>query len=148
MTPVELLIAAMSTDAGAVSGSQASDALPMTTVYTGDDGLTHFADGEIPLIVRDFSPPAPPVSVSDWSSASGVAFGIIAADWDGDWHPAPRRQFVAMMRGTIEIETGDGEKRPFAAGSAYLLTDLDGQGHRARVLGGDAATIALISVPA
>lgn len=146
MTPIDFLFA-MSTDAGAVSGSLAANALPITTIYTGDDGLAHFTDDSIPLVLRHFSPPAPPVAVSDWSSASGVAFGVIAADWNGDWHPAPRRQFVAMMRGTIEIETGDGEKRAFAAGSAYLLTDLDGQGHRARVVGDEAATIALISVP-
>ena len=127
--------------------TEAANALPITTIYTGDDGLTHFADDAIPLAFKDFSPPAPPVAVSEWLSASGVAFAIIAPDWDGDWHPAPRRQFVAMMQGTVEIETGDGETRRFKAGSAYLLTDLEGQGHRARVLGGVTATIALISVP-
>ena len=123
------------------------DALAITTIYTGDDGLTHFADDAIPLTIREFSPSAPPIAVSDWLNANGVAFSVIAPDWDGDWHPAPRRQFVAMMQGTIEMETSDGEKRAFTAGSAYLLTDLDGQGHCARVVGGEPATIALISVP-
>ena len=128
-------------------GSAAAHTLPMTTIYTGDDGLTHFADAPVPLNVQDFSLPAPPLALSAWSDANGVAFAVIAPDWYGDWHPAPRRQFVVVMWGSIEIETGDGELRRFDAGSAYLVTDVDGQGHRARVLGGEPATIALISVP-
>src|SRR5438132_9763907 len=52
-----------------------------------------------------------------------------------DWHPAPRRQFVILLSGQLEIGLGDGTKHVFGAGDARLVEDTTGQGHTTRVLG-------------
>ena len=52
-----------------------------------------------------------------------------------DWHPAPRRQFVIVLAGQLEIGLGDGGKHVFSAGDARLVEDTTGKGHTTRVLG-------------
>ena len=50
-----------------------------------------------------------------------------------DWHPAPRRQFVIILQGQLEIGLTDGSKHTFGAGDARLVEDTTGQGHQTRV---------------
>src|SRR5947199_9932265 len=52
-----------------------------------------------------------------------------------DWHPAPRRQFVIILSGQLEIGLGDGGKHLFGPGDARLVEDTTGRGHTTRVLG-------------
>ena len=47
-----------------------------------------------------------------------------------DWHPAPRRQYVIVVSGQLEIGLGDGTLRRFGPGDARLVEDTTGQGHR------------------
>ena len=51
-----------------------------------------------------------------------------------DWHPAPRRQFVIVLQGQLEIGLGDGSKHVFGPGDARLVEDTTGQGHTTRVV--------------
>ena len=53
----------------------------------------------------------------------------------GDWHTAPRRQFVIILSGHLEIGFGDGTKRIFGPGDARLVEDTTGQGHTTAVHG-------------
>ena len=50
-----------------------------------------------------------------------------------DWHPAPRRQYVIILTGQLEIGLGDGTTRRFGPGDARLVEDTTGQGHTTRV---------------
>jgi hypothetical protein len=52
-----------------------------------------------------------------------------------DWHPAPRRQFVIILSGQLEIGVGDGSKHVFGPGDARLVEDTTGRGHTTRVHG-------------
>ena len=52
--------------------------------------------------------------------------------YDYDWHPAPQRQFIALLDGAIEIEVSDGERRTFRGGEVLLLEDTAGRSHRTR----------------
>ena len=52
-----------------------------------------------------------------------------------DWHPAPRRQFVIILSGQLEIGLGDGSKHLFGPGDARLVEDTTGKGHTTRVHG-------------
>ncbi|MEQ8663367.1 MAG: hypothetical protein RLW62_21330, partial [Gammaproteobacteria bacterium] len=87
-------------------------------------------------------------AISPHLDATDLAFASLAAGYFGDWHPAPRRQYGLLLAGALEIETGDGETRRFERGSVFLLEDVSGQGHRTRVVGDEAALIALVPVPA
>jgi hypothetical protein len=52
-----------------------------------------------------------------------------------------------ILKGRLEIETGDGDTRQFGAGSAFLVEDIDGQGHRTRVVSDAPAVIAMVPNP-
>ena len=103
----------------------------VTRIFTGPDGETHFADVEVPLadagrIGR----------LSETVPATGVTFRETPADYDYDWHPAPRRQYIVLLDGEIEIVVGDGETRRFRGGDVLLVEDTDGRGHRTRTVDG------------
>ena len=61
-----------------------------------------------------------------------------------DWHPAPRRQFVIILSGQLEIGCGDGTTQVFGPGDARLVEDTTGKGHTTRVLGGEPCLTATI----
>jgi len=105
-------------------------------LYTAPDGQSHFEAIDA-------------VRTSEW--ARGLATTQISFhEWPVgrflDWHPAPRRQFVIILAGQLEIGLGDGSKHVFGPGDARLVEDTTGQGHTTRVVGDQpvlTATIAL-----
>ena len=98
-----------------------------TRIYTGDDNQSHFEDCVVPLEDR------PTGRMSGKIPASGIIFRENDPDYNLDWHPAPRRQYVIMHEGLVEIEVGSGEKRVFKPGDIMLAEDTTGQGHRSRI---------------
>lgn len=103
--------------------------MKVTRVYTGDDGESHFADLELPLAdageIGRLSEP--------WQ-ATGIIFRETDEDYNFHWHNAPRRQFVIMLDGAVEIEVGDGEMRRLGPGDILLLEDTIGRGHISRAV--------------
>ena len=67
----------------------------------------------------------------------GLTFVSAPEGWVGDWHPAPRLQFMVKLTGMTEIVASDGERREFGPGTVLLLEDTSGKGHYSRVLGPD-----------
>jgi len=61
-----------------------------------------------------------------------------------DWHPAPRRQFVIILSGQLEIGFSDGTKQVFGPGDARLVEDTTGKGHTTRVHGSQPCMTATI----
>ena len=64
-----------------------------------------------------------------------------------DWHPAPARQFVLLLKGELEVEASDGERRRFTQGSIALVDDTKGNGHKDHAVNDDDVPLALIPVP-
>ncbi|MDF1568997.1 MAG: hypothetical protein RQ801_15180 [Spirochaetaceae bacterium] len=52
--------------------------------------------------------------------------------YDYDWHVAPRRQYIVMLSGLVEIQVSDGETRVFGPGEIVLVEDTTGKGHKSR----------------
>jgi hypothetical protein len=103
----------------------------ITRISNGPDGETHFGDIEIPL--------APAGTIGRLSAlvpATGVIFRETPPDYDYDWHAAPRRQYIVLLDGEIEITVGDGEMRHFRGGDVLLVEDTVGRGHRTRTVDG------------
>lgn len=63
-------------------------------------------------------------------------FQETGGDYDLDFHNAPRRQYVVMLVGEVEIETGDGTKRILDTGEILLAEDTTGQRHISRTVNG------------
>jgi quercetin dioxygenase-like cupin family protein len=61
-----------------------------------------------------------------------------------DWHPAPRRQFVIIVSGQLEIGFEDGTKRVFNPGDARLVEDTVGKGHTTATYGNEPCVVATI----
>ena len=106
-----------------------------TRVYADVDELSHFDEQTMPLEFYDDVEGVPPFAASAWQRPTGMRFTRLPAGWFGDWHPAPQRQFVMILSGTMLIRVGDGEEREFGPGSVLLVEDTVGQGHTTRVVG-------------
>ncbi len=116
--------------------------------YSADaTGESHTEDIVVDLALQDFAPPAPPLHLSAMMPATGFAFVRFPVGWVGDWHPTPRRQMFVFLEGELEGETSDGERRRCRPGSAVLLEDTTGKGHRSRVVGDEEVLAAVVRLP-
>ncbi len=100
-----------------------------TAIDTDENGVSRFSDFAIHLNAAGEIG-----RLSKRMPADGVIFRETEETYDYDWHPAPRRQWIILLDGEIEIETGDGERRRFGGGDILRLTDTEGKGHRTRQL--------------
>src|SRR3984957_8827443 len=62
------------------------------------------------------------------------------------WHPAPARQFVLVVKGSIIVEVSDGETRQLNVGSLIFFEDIDGRGHLNRVVDDKEIVLAFLIV--
>jgi len=113
---------------------EVAEPLRYARLYSDSSGASHFGDEELTFELVDFAPPAPPISVSEVLSTDGVVIISSPAGWQGDWHAAPRRQFMFCLSGEVEVESSDGEVRRFGPGSVVLVEDTVGKGHLSRVV--------------
>lgn len=75
--------------------------------------------------------------VSDLIPCDSVRLAETESGGTYDWHPAPRRQVVVTLRGTIEFTFGNGEVLLVKPGDVFLAEDLEGRGHKWRIIGDD-----------
>ena len=104
--------------------------MKVTRIYTGDDGQSHFEDIEYDLSASAAG------RVSELIPAQGMILRETPGDYNLDFHPAPRRQFVINLDAAVEISVGDGTKRVFGPGEVFLAEDTTGQGHMSRAIDG------------
>lgn len=117
-----------------------------TRLYADSEGESHFEDVDVAMEETIFAPPAPPLKLSEVLSSSRFSFVSAPPGWSGDWHPAPKRQFMLYLQGEVEAETSDGEVRRFGPGSVTLVEDTSGSGHRSRVVGDRDVILAVVQL--
>jgi hypothetical protein len=96
-------------------------------LYTGADDQTHIQD----LDPDAFATLAAKVGDGPIRVNQGPATSF------SDFHNAPRRQYVVIMSGAMEIEISDGTKRQLVPGDVLVAEDLTGKGHITRGVGAD-----------
>ncbi len=101
---------------------------------TGDDGQSHLEEQMLGAHPALQTP----------QSAAHIVFGQLPVGTFIDWHPAPRRQYVIILAGQLEIGLGDGTVRRFGPGDARLVEDTTGRGHTTRVVGPESVLTAII----
>ena len=108
----------------------------ITRLYTDDDGFSR-------LETRSMTPRMHPM-VDDEGARSHatvaqdcdfVSFRIFPVGYDHSWHCAPRRQYVVVLQGQIEITLRDHHSETFGPGGILLAEDMTGSGHCTRVVG-------------
>jgi quercetin dioxygenase-like cupin family protein len=63
-----------------------------------------------------------------------IVFQVFPVGQFIDWHPAPRRQYVIILSGELEIGLSDGSLHRFGPGDARLVEDTTGKGHTTRTV--------------
>ena len=100
-------------------------------LYVDDKGETHFRDIEIEWVES-----GPGGKLSKRLPATGIIFREVQPDYDLDWHPAPRRQYIINLDGGVQLTASDGEARVIGAGEVVLVEDTTGKGHLSKSVGG------------
>jgi len=93
-------------------------------LYEDANGESHFRDIEV-----EWAPESPSGKVSKRMPATGIMVREITANFEDTWHPAPRRQYVISLGGSVDITASDGETRHIAAGEIVLVEDTTGKDH-------------------
>ena len=103
-------------------------------LYTGDDGQLHI----------EAQHPSSHPDLTDPQTTQPIFFRERPRGLFSDWHCAPRRQYLIILSGEVEIGLGDGSKHRFGAGTALLAEDRDGQGHTTQIIDGEPVIQAVI----
>ena len=111
-------------------------------LYTGPDNLSHFKDIDVELSEQGAAS-----YLSALIPATGVNLRRNSKAYDLDWHPAPRRQFVVNLTGSVKITASDGEVRVFGPGSIMLADDTTGKGHLSQHVGDEERVSLFIHLP-
>jgi hypothetical protein len=100
-------------------------------LYEDADGISHFRDIEV-----EWAEEKPFRKLSARLPATGIIFREVQPDYDLDWHPAPRRQYIINLDAGVRITASDGESRVIGAGEVILVEDTTGKGHLSQAVDG------------
>jgi hypothetical protein len=90
-------------------------------MYAGEDGESHMEELQ----------PSDPI-VETLNMAAGCFLQVIEPTEFKEFHPAPRRRWMTLLTGQIDIQVGDGTIYSFGPEDLRLWEDLTGKGHRTR----------------
>jgi hypothetical protein len=99
-------------------------------LYVDAAGESHFRDVEIEWVEESRGS-----RLSRRFPATGNIFRQVRANYDLDWHPAPRRQYIINLDAGVQITASDGESRVIGAGEVLLVEDTTGKGHLSQAVG-------------
>ena len=120
--------------------------MQMTEIYADGSGETHIRTLPIALSPRDFAPPSAPMGVSAETGTTSGVFLELPPGWDPHYHATPRRQWVIVLRGHLNITTTDGAATDFHPGDVFFLNDENSKGHRSLVQGDVAVALFLVGL--
>ena len=90
-------------------------------MYTGDNGES---------IIEELQQDAP--ILETLKTCSGCSLQINEVSEFSDFHPAPRRRWMSMLSGQIDIQLADGTIHSFGPNDLRLWEDVTGKGHKTR----------------
>ena len=99
-------------------------------IYTDDSGQSHFRDIDVEWVEEGAGG-----KLSKRLPATGIIFRQVQPNYDLDWHPAPRRQYIINLDAGVQITASDGESRVIGAGEVLLVEDTTGKGHLSQAVG-------------
>jgi hypothetical protein len=112
-----------------------SDVKRFTRITTDASGGSTFRDDEFPV---DAVPGATGMFTGAVPAAPAAVY-VRHDAWDSGAHPAPhnapRRQWIVVLRGAVEVEVTDGSRRTFGPGDLLRAEDTEGAGHVTRPVG-------------
>jgi hypothetical protein len=110
-------------------------------LFEDEDGISHFRELDV-----EWTQPLFTLQTTDRIPVTGLYFVESPADYDLDWHRAPRKQYIINLDAAVQITAGDGESREIGVGQVLLVEDTTGQGHLSQVIGNKIRHAAFIAV--
>lgn len=116
-------------------------------MYCDEAGQTAFADLQIPgpEVLLDGDPPSH--ALRDVPATTVNIIELLERRPALDLHLPPRRQWVIILQGAMEVSTAAGERRRLGQGDCLLAEDVRGSGHRTDDVGADRLVTLNIGVP-
>ena len=90
-------------------------------MYTGDDGQSVFEELQLDDPILE-----------SLKTCTGSSIQINEPTEFSDMHPAPRRRWMSMLSGQIDIQLADGTIHSFGPNDLRLWEDVTGTGHKTR----------------
>ena len=106
--------------------------------FATPEGGSQFEEIDIPIDTERQDAEGNILRLSNTYTSPGVCFVELPEGLDQDWHQAPTRQIVIVLSGTVEVTTTDNQVRQWSTGESFIASDVTGQGHKTRTLGGPA----------
>jgi hypothetical protein len=100
-------------------------------LYEDQNGVSHFRDIEIAWEKQRRAS-----KLSATIPVAGLEFRETQGEYNIDWHPAPRRQYIINLDAGVKITASDGEARIIGAGEVILVEDTTGKGHLSQSVAG------------
>jgi hypothetical protein len=97
--------------------------------------------------VDDYARGVPTVGLTQSTPAGKSHLLQFEKGWVGDFHPAPRRQFLAQLTGKVRVTVSDGNSVEAGPGTLWFVEDLEGQGHRSEVIGDQDVVFFVVTAP-
>jgi quercetin dioxygenase-like cupin family protein len=142
-----LFAVVLSVISGRAASAQGREVMKYSVVFSDSSDITHFREDEILWETQQPTYTRYAILVTPFLDAEKIGFVHLPRGFDSDWHPAPSKRFVMVLRGVGEVEVGDGQRRRFEPGSVLLMTDIKGRGHRTQVLGKEDVLLVWVPVP-
>jgi hypothetical protein len=94
-------------------------------LYADDFGESGFEAVTIPMLQKEFAPPAAPLHVTDAQPAQHYVVIELPVGWGGtEPHLTPGRHLMFCLAGEFRVTASSGETRSFAT-----MEDTSGKGH-------------------
>ena len=107
------------------------------------DGETHLAVLEFP-VTETF---AGTVRALNDIPVTTMGFGeFVGRKPDAGLHPAPRHQFLVVLKGVLELETSLGEQAHLHPGDVLLADDVGTKGHHSRDVGEEPLSLLAVAI--
>jgi mannose-6-phosphate isomerase-like protein (cupin superfamily) len=107
------------------------------------DGETHLAVLEFPVTETY----AGTVRALNDIPVTTMGFGeFVVRKPDAGMHEAPRRQFLVVLKGELELETSLGEQERLRPGDVLLADDIGTKGHHSRDVGEEPLSLLAIAI--
>jgi quercetin dioxygenase-like cupin family protein len=126
---------------------ESSTALSYIRLYADAQGVSHFVDETYDLRGPAGAGGEAALPILRLENAQGASFIALKRDRVEDWHLAPRRQFLIVLRGAVEVTVSDGEVRRLKPSDILLVEDTTGKGHITRSVGTEDHVVVAIPVP-
>lgn len=114
--------------------------MKLTRIYQGEDGTSEFEDIDIALKEFDIG------ALSRRLFPSNIVFRVSEPGLVNDWHTAPGKTMIIVIRGSVQTQVTNGQIRRFDPGDICYAEDVDGPGHLTTDLEGPRLSV-MVTLP-